>query len=267
MEGIEQSIASSLEEYPDQAKAWLASRINLEVPRTVFENADLAEWERNITRKVQRALSELQIDWALKLLSERTDRSDASPLFALEAKAYLLADNVSGAADVLTKGITRVSGSTNRGRLAELFWLQAQVEILKHDLKAADDALSQAEKAIEKGSNPIPLMHVLCHRLLLREKFTETYSETVVQLRLKLNNVCARTNDRYAFSAEFVIGLAIYLLGNEFPATTSRLQSLFPYLQVTSVSEDSLTSENLQGLEDYREPWESRDEPSSDVAA
>lgn len=267
VEGIEQSIAASLEEYPDQAKAWLASRINLEVPRSVFQNADIAEWERNTTRKVQRALSDLQLDWALRLLHERSDRSDASPLFALEAKAHLLANNLGGASDVIEKGIARVSESTNRGRLAELFWLQAQIELFRNDPKAADDALSRAEQAIEKGSNPIPLMHVLCHRLLLRGKFTTTYSETSPQLRVKLNNVLERASERDVFSAQFVVALAIHLLANEFPATTSRLKSLVPSNQYSVVSDDSLTSENLEGLDGYREHWELTSAPTPEATA
>lgn len=265
MEGVEQSIAASVEEYPDRAKAWLASRINLEVPRSVFQNADIAEWERNITRKVQRALSDLQTNWVLELLGERKDRSDASPLFALEAKTHLLRNDFQRAGAILEKGIERVSKSTNRGRLAELFWLQAQVEILKNEPKAADESLERAEHAIQKGSNPIPLMHILCHRLLIRDKFRLDYGRTAAQLRLRLNTVCERIDERTVFSATFVVELALSQLGNEFPTTTERLKQLVGYSGPPSG--DPLTSENLKGLEGYREHWELVSEPSPDMAA
>lgn len=269
IQGIESSVAASLDEYPDRAKAWLASRINLEVPRSVFQNADISEWERNITRKVQRALSDLEIDWALSLLRERSDRSEASPLFALEAKAHLLRNEFTSAEEVVAKGIERVSDSTNRGRLAELFWLQAQIKLLMgENAKAADEALSRAEQSVEKSSNPIALMHVLCQRLLLRERYpNEEYAETTAQLRLKLSSVCERASEENAFSAEFVVALAIQLLANEFPKTTDRLRSLVPYDYSDSVSDDSLTSENLQGLDGYRERWELMDESPSESAA
>jgi hypothetical protein len=157
--GIEASLASSLEEYPDRAKAWLAIRINIEVPREVLLNVDTAEWERNTTRKVQRALSQLDTEHALSLLHERPQRTEESPLYALEAKAYLLRDEFKKASDVLERGIRRVSESTNRGRLAELFWLQSQVALLRKDAATADQMLERAEHAIENSDSSISCMH------------------------------------------------------------------------------------------------------------
>ncbi|MGH9966690.1 MAG: hypothetical protein ACREBG_02490 [Pyrinomonadaceae bacterium] len=266
LDGIEQSIAASVEEYPDRAKAWLASRINLEVPRSVFHSADIAEWERNTTRKVQRALSGLQTDWALELLAEREDRSDASPLFALEAKAHLLRNDLESAWAVLENGVERVSKSTNRGRLAELFWLQAQVAILRNEPGLGDECLERAERAIEKGSNPIPLMHILCHRLLIRDKFKLDYEETAAQVRQRLNAVCERIDESTVYSERFVVQLALFLLENEFPKTKERLASLIGYTDRPPPG-DPLTSENLRGLEGYREAWELGTEPSPEAAA
>jgi hypothetical protein len=254
-----------LEEYPDQAKAWLASRMNLEVPRSVFANAATVEWERNTTRKVQRALSELQTEEALQLLGERQDRSDASPLFALEAKTHLLRNDLENTWAVLERGVERVSGSTNRGRLAELFWLQAQVALLRGEPERADQLLEHAERAVEQGSNSLPLMHVLSHRLLLRERFPTVYPEGVAQLRLRLNRVCERLDETMAFSAPFVVQLALSVLTSEFPKTTERLAQLLTYH--ISPSGDPLTSENLQGLEEYREPWERENNPSPEATA
>ncbi len=271
-EGIEQSVAASLDEYPDRAKAWLASRMSLEVPRSVFAAADVAEWERNITRKVQQALSHLEVEWALELLAERTERSEASPLFALEAKAHLLGKNLVGAWDVLERGIERVSDSTNRGRLAELFWLQAQVALLRNDPQTADRLLARAEHSIENGDSPIPLMHVLCQRLLLRAKLPADYPESAAELRPRLNGACERLDESAAFSAPFVVGLAVSALGKEFPKTAERLGSFIsfngrPSGDLSSFSSDQLTSENLQGLEEYREQWELGSEPTADEAA
>lgn len=271
-EGVEQSVAASLEEYPDRGKAWLASRMELEVPRSIFEAADHAEWERNTTRKVQRALSHLNIDWAMSLLGERSERSEASPLFALEAKAQLLRKNLDGAWHVLERGIEQVSRSTNRGRLAELSWLQAQVAVLRGDPRAADELLGRAEDAVRNGTSPIPLMHVLCQRVLLRAKFPAEYAASAAELRTRLNGVCERLDETAAFSTPFVVRFAASVLGKEFPVTSARLASLIHYGEeppdeLSSFSIDQLTSENLQGLEEYREPWELGSEPSADEAA
>jgi hypothetical protein len=254
MTGIESSIVANVEEYPDRLKAWLASRMNLEVPRSVFANASTADWERNTTRKVQSALSELNTEWALSLLGERSDRTDASPLFALEAKTHLLRNDLQSASVALERGIEHVSTSTNRGRLAELFWLESQVALLRDDSQAGDRALERAEKAIENASNPIPLTHILCHRLLVRRGETDRYRD-VGEIRARLNTVCERIDENTAYSAPYVVRLALDVLENEFPKTTARLGPLVQPEAQTSTG-DPLTSENLQGLDEYREAWE-----------
>jgi hypothetical protein len=255
--GIEKSITANLEEYPDRVKVWLASRMDLEVPREIFQNADIADWERNITRKVKSALTEMDTVQALRLLGERVDRSPASPLYALEGKAWLLQKELRRAWATLEKGVEQVAYSNNRGRLAELFWLQSQVSLLEGDVPLADEVLGRAADAIRNAVNPLPLMHILCHRLLIRENYPLFPPESVAALRLQLNSACEKLQqvDQYLiFSAPLVLQLAGSLLEKEFPATSKELKSYFSLK--SSVSPDILTSENLQGLEEYREKWE-----------
>lgn len=263
--GIEQSVAASLDEYPDRMKAWLASRASVEVPRSVFELAGAGEWERNITRKVQRALSELQMDWALTLMRERAERTEASPLFALETKAHLLQGNLAGAEQCVTAGIQRVEASNNRGRLAELFWLRSQVEMLRQEPLAAERSLAMAEKAIERAKNPIPLTHVLCHRLLLRRLYPASYGERTPDVRLRLARACGNIEESTAYQFAFVVRLAFALLEQEHPEASERL-GRWVEPAGPAFAGDPLTSENLQGLDEYREPWELDMLPMSQVA-
>jgi len=269
MKGIESSIAASVDDYPDNSKAWLASRIDLEVPREVFLNADIREWERNIFRKVQLALSELDTNWALQLLSERSERTQASPLFACEAKAYLLRSDVAQAQVALDQGIKSISLSNNRGRLAELFWFQSQVDLFVENFEAADRSLERAERAVEKATNPIPVTHILCHRLLIRQRYPQrdplplqnrNYRQSSTMLRVHLNRACERIDVNIAYSAQFVIKLAISLLAEEFPKTSEHLTQFisegFSLSDSFSLEEYNLTSENLRGLEEYYEEWE-----------
>ena len=272
--GIEQAIAAGVEEYSPRVQAWLASWMELEVPREVFKFADDEEWERNITRKVQRALSYQGTEEALSLLHERSARTVASPLFALEAKTYMLLDDWDKAADVLKQGIARVSESTNRGRLAELFWLQSQVSLLRKETpSAADQALSRAEKTIEGASNPVPLVHVLAQRLLLRKSFPGApYDETSVALRQRLDRACQHIDETVAYADEVVLRLAVDMLENEYPRTSDRLRELtvesMGFLEsLGAYGGDPLTSENLRGLDEYREAWEREAEPSAEALA
>lgn len=255
LQGIESSVVSGVAEYPDVMKAWLASRANLEVPRSVFLNAGTADWERNTTRKVQRALVELQTDIALALLGERTERTLSSPLFALEAKAHLLRNALGLAARTLRVGIECVSESNNRGRLAELLWLQAQVQLLQGEPASADRSLAQAESALTGADNPIPIVHVLSHRLLLRKQYPAAYVERTPALRARLDQASQRLDATRAYEAEFVVRLARDLLEQEYPSTTARLAALVD-VQLPPFTGDPLTSENLRGLDEFREPWE-----------
>jgi hypothetical protein len=239
--------------------------MTLEVPRSIYANADIMEWERNITRKVKRALMELQLTWALGLLHERQERSEQSPLFALEAKVYMLMENNELAARVLEQGVEKVSGSANRGRLAELFWLQAQVALLQSAPAVADERLEQAEQSIAGVANPIPLVQILCHRLLVHNIYgqenkgdEQESARKVAAIRSRLSDACERINADNAYTAPFIIEMAIPLLGDEYPKTRKRLEEF--QLSGATPSPDILTTENLRGLEEFRESWEEEED-------
>ncbi|MEX2233632.1 MAG: hypothetical protein WD824_15820 [Cyclobacteriaceae bacterium] len=258
MDGIEQSIIANLEEFNDTIKVWLASRLNLEISRGAFLKADILDWERNIIRKAKKALSQGEVKLAFTLFNERTQRSTASPLFALEAKAYMLAENLPKAKAVIDRGIDDVLTSGNRGRLAELLWLRSQVLILERKPEAADEALSQAQLAVTNANNPTALIHILIHRLMLRQSFEKNkYQESSNALRVKLNTACQRLDSSTLYQQPFIIELAISFLDREFPETVKYLR---PYVsQSYSMNPGMLTSENLRGLEEYRYDWEDED--------
>jgi hypothetical protein len=258
---IQQSLAANLDDYSDEMKVWLSSRMSLELPRSVFFNADAALWERNVTRKVQQALSQRLYDAALDLLNERQDRSSDSPLFALEAKANLLQKKPIEAKKLLETGIERVAEGGNRGRMAELLWLKSQVAVLQGNLNEADESLAQAQQAVERASTQMPLMHILGQRLLLRAYYTPMFpTESVGPLRIQLGEVCLAFDEPIPSKAYFVAHLASLMLDNEFPRAEANLARFVPGNPSTdwpgAVPTMALTDENLQGLEPFRNDWE-----------
>ena len=270
-EGLQSTLATGLDDYADSMKAWLASRMSLEVPRSVYANADTAEWERNITRKVQAALSEGQAEAALRLLGERSERTPASPLYALEAKAYLHlgdAEHRQRAQDVLERGIGNVTQSPNRGRLAELLWLMAQVALLgtTPDALRADEYLTRALHAVEHAANPLALMHILGQRLLLRRFHPAAYAVGNDVLKQQLAALCESIEISQAYSGGFVIALAAAMLDqNVFPTAFEHLAQALGKA-VASVTPEALTGENLQGLDEYRNAWELQEATSPQAA-
>ncbi|ACU61021.1 ATP-binding protein [Chitinophaga pinensis] len=257
MDGIESAIVPNLREYSATMQAWLASVISLEVSRNVYMHSSLLEWENNITRKVQKALAQYDIDVALDLLHERDDRSDTSPLYALEAKALLIREDPEGAAKILRQGITQVAGGANPGRLAELYWLYAQVWLLKGNHNEAIALLGLAERAVSKLTYPIAQMQILSHLL----KITTDNNGTAVQirdLRTRLNNAAKKLTIHYSHQDAFVIRLAKFYLQDEFPDTYDILDMFETGTQ--EVWNDMLTNENIRGLDEFRGDWEQGDQ-------
>ncbi|KAA2238777.1 AAA family ATPase [Chitinophaga agrisoli] len=256
--GIETSVISNLEEYSDRMKAWLSTRVNIEVPREILLNADVADWERNVTRKVKRALQENQLTWARELLFERRERTEASPLFALEAKTDMLLEDLSHATAVLKQGIEQLTRSSNRGRLAELWWLLSQVALMENDHLRADEYLANAEIAMANASDPLPLVHILCQRLILRQVFLTNDPEGAAILRNRLSTACSRMDFSAANRPAFICSLIVQLLADEFPETAARF-ALEADPQV-EISAHLLLTENLRGMEPYREAWEEEED-------
>ncbi|OQP40037.1 hypothetical protein A4H97_17625 [Niastella yeongjuensis] len=254
IKGIESSIAANLIEYSLTMKSWLAPRIGIQLSEKESRQVDTLDWERYIIRKVKIAITETDFMRALELLGEREERCPNSPLFALETKVYISVDDLNSALQCIERGIVLLSESGNRGRLAELFWLQSQVRLLMENIPEADQSLTEAGKAVVNAEDPVAYIHILCHRLLLRRFYSVPLPEPAAAIRVTLNEAAQRINESHIVDLGFVLVLVIDLLGEEFPKTVNSLSNYktSPY----SITPAILTSEDLQGLSQYREGWE-----------
>ena len=185
LEGCGDYLAESVSELPPRATAWLASRADFEVPREVFANADLDDWERNVARKVLSLLRHQQVAPALALLDERSDRTPASPLFALEARVHLLQNNFAQARHVLDRGLAESPATANLGRVAELLWMKAQTAFQSGDWVAAEQALEQADLVAAGMIKP------LCRFQILTGLAQLLHSREIPSQR-SLGDVCAQ---------------------------------------------------------------------------
>jgi hypothetical protein len=99
----------------------------------------------------------------------------------------------------------------------------------------------------------------------LRKYYPSFFDSGEAELRLLLSKVCKSVDDGNVASMSFVLPMVIFLLGEEFPTTTSRLSK---YVGSTFVdSPEILLSENLQGLDEYREKWEIEDNASNTLTS
>ncbi len=72
---------------PPRARAWLASRLGRHAEELDWKQADLDDWEAHAAGQADDLLAAGEPKKALKLLSQRRERTLNSPLFVLEARA------------------------------------------------------------------------------------------------------------------------------------------------------------------------------------
>jgi hypothetical protein len=141
--GVEQYLASAVDELPPEQLRWLAGRMSIELPPEVYRLADVAEWERLIGRKVMELVRYSGPEATLEMLSERADRTPDSALFAIEARALLDLGRSAEAAHVLDGALAGFPALGNPGRHAEIVWLRAQASAAQGDSGACLALLRQ----------------------------------------------------------------------------------------------------------------------------
>jgi hypothetical protein len=119
MNGVEPFLATAVDEFSGARKAYLASRLSLEIDQETRALAELEDWERLTERKVNDLVRSNDASGALALLRERSGRSASSALPLLEARALALLGRDDEALKVLDEGIgLALSGGHRRHALA-----------------------------------------------------------------------------------------------------------------------------------------------------
>ena len=123
---VERFIASAIDEIPVSQRRWLAGRMSLELAPEIYQEAELSEWERLIGRKALELVRFGDPQSVLRLLADRSQRTADSPLYAIEARAWLDLGEPQSAEVLLDNALAGYPMLGNPGRLAELLWLRAQ---------------------------------------------------------------------------------------------------------------------------------------------
>ena len=242
MESAGSSIAASLDDLPPRAAAWLASRMSLNISKEIRQSAATEEWERQAARSVRDATRYLDWKGALKILSERKDRSPGSPLFALEARAYLLAEDYQAAARTLDAGISSMPLNPNRGRFVELLWMRAALASQLGQIVECDGYLEQAQRTAESISNPLCRLQILTERLVTRERWPQILLGDSAPIRVKLLDSLSGMDNALVDQQRGLMRNAIAFLGSAYPVTFRRL--------LVAVGLGEITNEQLRLLVD-----------------
>lgn len=215
-------LASSLDELPSRAQAWLASRLGFDLSVETRERASVEDWEAIVGRKIRDTLRFSDAKRAMLLLQERQERSANSPLFALEAKARMLIGELEPAAAIVRRGIESMSPAPNRGRLAELFWVLAQVCEAQRRPVEADDALARAEAVARGIADPLCQLQILIQRLLLHRE-AQPLHESAEPIRERLAAQVAKLGPADIDRERSLARAAIALLGPSYADVFNRV--------------------------------------------
>jgi hypothetical protein len=215
---VASSLGDAFEEIPVRAQTWLAGKVGRRLSKETLQRATLEDWERSVAPKVRLALRNLDVKHASALLSERSERTPTSPLFALEAKACILEGKLAQADKILQNGIDAMAAAPNRGRLAELLWLRSQVLEAQAKFQESDESLVQAEQVAESIVDPLCRLQIVVQRLLLRRNPSTQFPEREEPIHERLATLCARLSAADMDRERALVRTAIMLLGPSYVA-------------------------------------------------
>jgi hypothetical protein len=114
MKGVEPHLTSAMEEFSGRRRAWLASRLGLDVDAATRQLASLEDWESIAVRDAEQLLSHGQGKSALEVIRARKDRPAVGPLVGLEARALVQLGLPEEALDLAEQGFAAAVDAANR---------------------------------------------------------------------------------------------------------------------------------------------------------
>ncbi|MFZ0747778.1 MAG: effector-associated domain EAD1-containing protein, partial [Pyrinomonadaceae bacterium] len=141
IEGVNANLYNAVEELEPPQQAFLAARLDTDVPDNVLAQARQSDWEEITARRVKAFLRLGQSEQAVAALEQRAERLPGSPLFILAAQAYEDQKSIEKARNVIDQGLSSPLPETAR---FDLLVLSAK---LNFKLDRRDEAIQNLEEA------------------------------------------------------------------------------------------------------------------------
>lgn len=170
--GVEPYLMSALPEFHGAQLAYLQLRLNLAVSPETRQLAEIEDWERIVERQARDLLAQGRPGEGLSLLKSRDDRTEASPLFGLEATALAQLGHWVESFTVLDHGIESALAATARQQVLDLTLQQAEVALAwasPEPLERETGRLPARRLEQLSGGSlpPADRLNVIAHRLAL----------------------------------------------------------------------------------------------------
>lgn len=216
MPGVERYLASSVEELPTVQKVWLARHMSIELPKDVYQQADVTAWEELVGGKALELSRYGTAEDVVRLLHERTDRTPESSLYAIEMRALM---NLGRFMDALSLGKRAMDGWTmaNPGRLCEVLWLASQAAKQGNLPGEAAGLLLQMVEIAGDLSSRLPEAQGLTDLLSFAP------NERKIELQGRLAGALDKLTDAEIDSERSLVRLACLRLGTGYPSVLKKM--------------------------------------------
>lgn len=161
-------LAGAVEELPLEGMVWLAGKMDLRLPDAAYRAASTAEWERIAGPRALAMLQEAGSAEVLSMLAERRERTEDSPLIAIEARCLISLGDHGAAEALLNRALAEAPLPGNPGRRAELLWLLARSQWETGKGLAAQATLEDLAAQAEALPPGIALVQALTASIALR---------------------------------------------------------------------------------------------------
>jgi hypothetical protein len=161
----EESLLSSIDEFPPVSRLLLHELTHTTPSGELRKLADLDQWERVVEVKCRREIRYGYYAKAKELLSERSDRTVGSGLYALEATCCIYMGDLPRAAELLQTGIDSAQSINRMDRLVELWRLRGDVYERQSNWSAADQAMATAQNLAGRIGSAVLQLQIFCSRL------------------------------------------------------------------------------------------------------
>jgi hypothetical protein len=256
--GVEPHLASALTEFSGARRAYLASRLNYEVDEETRQLADTEDWESIVERKALDLLAHEQRQQALDLLASRTDRTNKSPLFAIEAKALASLNRWSESLAKLNEGIDRALSAGERQQATTLALQAAEVVLTFKVNEEAQGVLSRLEGLAEATIDPTHRLDVTARCLMLSRIAPSLRTQTAAPLERQLREEFDALPDDALTGRSILAYWVAAAFGHEDVSRLSRVLRLngLPRVNGSSLRHlaDELTSLDAAFANDLGEP-------------
>jgi hypothetical protein len=171
-------LAPAISEFSGARRAYLASKLRVEVDEETRRLANVEDWELIVERKVQDLLRQGQLEEALQLLGSRPDRTVASPLVPLEGTILSLLNRRDEALDVLDRGFQRAFESREKRQATILLLQSADLVTEFADTKRIPPVSAKLEALAQASLPPEDRVAILARQTALSRLEDRTNDET-----------------------------------------------------------------------------------------